>query len=148
MDEVKALPENYRPEVTEPVLDMYLGLLVPLLELDERNHIPVTLTVSGAVIYGELISYDVWKSEWVKLLQESTQGAGVDVLAKFPQSVDDVRQELVDAGELHVLKSPPRFVHLRDVSILGGSHSTTINHRLWRGRLAEVSGWSLGTPSW
>ncbi|WP_328315988.1 hypothetical protein [Streptomyces sp. NBC_00388] len=138
-------PEQQRdsvPTVTEPVPDLQLQLLVRLLGEQLRATLPVTLNIPGGVLYGELIAHEAWKADWAKSLRE-LGGSGADVMAGFPETVDQALSELHGDEGPHQL---PRWIHLRDATLVaGGLNSVALP--LWRGRLADVSGWSLGRPA-
>ncbi|MFF4848428.1 hypothetical protein [Streptomyces sp. NPDC001194] len=138
-------PTPSLPAVTEPVLDIYLSLLMEQIAADDRNHVPVTLTMSSGVVYGELISHGAWKAEWARALQGG-RGNGVDLMVDFPESVDGARAALVASGELEDVHHLPRWVHLREVTIAGVGHGP-ISMPFWRGRLGDVAGWSVGRPA-
>ncbi|WP_328540186.1 hypothetical protein [Streptomyces sp. NBC_00344] len=128
------------PTVTEPVPDLQLQLLVRLLGEEIRSSLPVTLNVPGGVLYGELIDQEAWKADWAKSLRR-LDTSGAEMMAGFPEMVDQVMGELRgDEGQ-----QLPRWIHLRNATLVAGAvNSVTLP--LWRGRLADVSGWALGRP--
>ncbi|MDV9175824.1 hypothetical protein R6V09_37620 [Streptomyces sp. W16] len=85
------------PIVAEPVPDLQLQLLVRLLGQDAEAALPITLTIGGAFLHGDLISHEAWTTGWAHSLHDAAGGGS----AVMP---------------------------------------------LWRGRLTDVSGWSLGKP--
>ncbi|MGC5343475.1 hypothetical protein ACPXCE_18625 [Streptomyces sp. DT24] len=129
------------PVVTEPVPDVQLQLLVRLLGDELRSSLPVTLNIPSGVLSGELISHEAWKAEWARSLRQ-VEGGGANLIANFPETVDQGLDELAaEDGP----QSLPRWIHLRDATLVaGGPHAVTLP--LWRGRLADVSGWALGRP--
>jgi len=134
-----------RPEPTStiagPVPDVQLQLLVRLLDQDPRSSLPITLSIPGGPLYGDMIAHEAWKADWAKDLHRM-EGAGARALADFPESVDQVVGEM--SGEEDA-QSLPQWIHLRDVTLLTGALSP-VTAPLWRGRLADVCGWSLGNP--
>ncbi|WP_433573334.1 hypothetical protein [Streptomyces sp. CA-251247] len=128
--------------ITEPVPDLQLQLLIRLLGQDPRMSLPITLNVPGAVIHGDLIAHEAWKADWAQSLRHM-EGPGAQLLASFPESVDQALDEMAgDDGH----QGLPQWIHLRDTTCFTGTpHPVTA--ALWRGRLADVAGWSLGKPA-
>jgi hypothetical protein len=130
------------PAATEPVLDIHLQMIVQLLGQELRSSLPVTLNVPGGVLHGELISHEAWKAAWAQDLREIT-GDGARMMAVFPETVDQGVEEAHGAEGPDTL---PRWIHLRDATLLTGS-TASVALPLWRARLADVSGWALGRPA-
>nr|WSW68582.1 hypothetical protein OG461_21565 [Streptomyces sp. NBC_00995] len=127
--------------VVEPVPDLQLQLLIQLLDKETRSGLPLTLTLPAGVLHGDVIGHEAWKAEWARSLRQ-VEGEGANLIAEFPETVDQGINEL-RAGE--DLRQLPRWIHLRDATlVLGGA--APIGLPLWRGRLADVSGWALGRP--
>ncbi|MEU1291156.1 hypothetical protein ABZ439_01775 [Streptomyces sp. NPDC005840] len=129
------------PVVTESVPDLQLQMLVRLMSEDDGAALPLTLLVAGGLLHGELISHEAWKADWARGLR-GVGGAGAYLLERFPEQVD---QE-VAARQGAAARRLPQWIHLRNATCLGGSGDPVVMP-LWRGRLADVSGWSLGTPA-
>lgn len=128
--------------------DWLLALLVDHLN-EHGGEIPITLTTPGGVLTGTLIG-----------VREYLKRYGTDLASVFPsranaildtfdaageESANSVRRhkEKVRAGETEF--ESPRYLHLRDAQYLTGNlHSTARDTVLWRGRLVDVSGFSLG----
>lgn len=145
-------PGQRHPGPVEPLLDIELQMLVNLVEKDQedRSHFGVSLNIPGGVIYGNVISRHAYAQVWESELR-GLPGAGAESLARLPRLIDEVLQE-----ERAAAASPsagggtdplPRWVHLRDAHFLTGSSNQTMHYALWRGRLADVVGWSLSIPS-
>lgn len=118
--------------------------------------IPITLTVGGLVISGDLVSgKDYFESAAVNMRSaqttDSTGGGPIEALQSLPDRLAQFfdgyandyplrrdREEDADAADL-----APRYVHLGQATIRQGG-GPTIKVGEWRGRLAVVSGWSLG----
>lgn len=134
-----------RPEttavVTEPVPDLQLQLLIQLLDREMRSGLPITLTLAGGVLHGDVIGHEAWKADWARSLRQ-VEGEGANLIAEFPETVDQGIRELSTGEGTTQL---PRWIHLRDATlVLGGAGSLRLP--LWRGRLADVTGWALGRP--
>ncbi|MER7697296.1 hypothetical protein [Streptomyces sp. NPDC096095] len=129
--------------ITEPLPDLQLQLLIQLLDEDPRSSLPLTLTHPGGLLHGDLIGHEQWKAEWARSLRQ-VEGEGANLLAGFPETVDQGVREL-RAGEDAEAGRLPRWIHLRDVTLAAGSLNP-VSLPLWRGRLSDVSGWALGRP--
>ncbi|MEU9893863.1 hypothetical protein ACIBCS_20745 [Streptomyces phaeochromogenes] len=130
------------PVVTEPVPDVQLQMLVRLIGLDTEVALPITLVVGGGFLHGDLISHEAWAAGWASTLR-GVDGPGARLLERFPEQVD---QAVVDKQGNQGPQRLPRWIHLRDATGVTGTNGT-VAMPLWRGRLADVSGWSLGKPA-
>lgn len=132
---------------TEPVHDLYLRMLIRMLEHDgsSRSSMSITLSTNGGVVSGHLITRDVWKSLWSDQLKGAT-GTGVEALSTFPDDLDAA----IDGAVQESGAEPPKddglryFVHLKNATLFVPGVDR-IGFPLWRGRLDSVTGWSLGT---
>jgi hypothetical protein len=131
------------PTITEPVSDLQLQLLIRLLGEDLRSWLPITLNVPGGVVHGDLIAHEAWKTDWAESLR-TMKSVSADLLAKFPEAVDQAVEDLRGEEAAHLL---PRWIHLRNAVLTTGSAGTAVELPVWRGRLADVAGWSLGRPA-
>ncbi|HWU05847.1 MAG TPA: hypothetical protein VN520_05540 [Streptomyces sp.] len=127
--------------MTEPVPDLQLQLLIQLLDREQRSSLPITLALAGGVLHGDVIGHEAWKADWARSLRQ-VEGEGANLIAEFPETVDQGIRELSGQDGTTQL---PRWIHLRDATlVLGGTGSLRLP--LWRGRLADVTGWALGRP--
>jgi hypothetical protein len=119
-----------------------------LIEEDTTNTaaLSMTLQVGGAIVSGELISRARWRSEFKAWL--ATIGGSSDVISRSFDLADEVMDEEEDED------GPINFLHLRNVKLvtnyLGSMQGITPQgpeHPLWRTRVADVQGWTLGRPS-
>ncbi|MFE6474589.1 hypothetical protein [Streptomyces rochei] len=137
--------ENGLPQVVEPLLDLHLQMLIKFVEQSDANRVPVTLNVPGTVIFGQLASPSAWSTRWVERIGAMV-GDGKEHLSFLPdqtrQAVDELMKEQ-GGEEPRIL---PRWVHLLDARMVTGAMNTMVDVPLWRGRLADVSGWSIGVP--
>lgn len=139
---------NQGPVLTEPITDFYLGTLIKVLEADTTNtaSVSMTLTMSGGIVCGHLVSKDAWKALWAKQMQDAT-GSAAEAFRTFPDTIDSILDEARDeAGE----EEPEddgvrRFVHLKDATLFAPGQ-VRIRMPAWRGRMEAVSGWALGAP--
>ncbi|WP_406095745.1 hypothetical protein [Streptomyces sp. NBC_01013] len=127
--------------ITEPVPDLQLQLLVQLLDREMRSGLPLTLAVPAGVLHGDVIGHEAWKADWSRSLRQ-VEGEGANLIAEFPETVDQGIKEL---GAAEGAQQLPRWIHLRDATLLFGGMAP-LRLPLWRGRLSDVSGWALGRP--
>ncbi|MEU5637507.1 hypothetical protein [Streptomyces rishiriensis] len=130
------------PVVTEPTPDVQLQMLVRLIGQDPDAALPITLTVGGGHLSGDLISHEAWTAEWARSLR-SFDGPGAQLLKHFPEEVD---QAVADRQGRPGPQRLPQWIHLRDATVAAGTGRPVVMP-LWRGRLADVAGWSLGKPA-
>ncbi|GAA2962810.1 MULTISPECIES: hypothetical protein [Streptomyces] len=141
MSETLDTPAATAAVITEPVPDLQLQLLMRLLDREQRSSLPITLTTSSGILHGDLIGHEAWKADWARALRQ-VEGEGTNLLAEFPETVDQGLREMVADDDASSL---PRWIHLRDATlVMGGAGKVRLS--LWRGRLADVSGWALGRP--
>ncbi|WP_299537933.1 hypothetical protein [uncultured Streptomyces sp.] len=126
--------------ITEPLPDLQLQFLIQLLDREARSSLPITLTLAGGILHGDVIGHEEWKADWARSLRQ-VEGEGANLLAEFPETVDQGLGEIGAATD----QGLPRWIHLRDVTLSFGTVSP-VSLALWRGRLADVTGWSLGRP--
>lgn len=104
----------------------------------------VTFLVNGVLVSGTTISAGEYADRFDAQLTEAWRSAGLEA-APWHDGLTRLRQSAGDRGG--EAAGAPRFVHLRDVVIVGGG-GQRVNVPLWRGRLDHVSGWFLGTPAY
>jgi hypothetical protein len=121
--------------VVEPVHDFYLHVLLKILELDENNSIGMSFNVGGGMVYGQMISHAVWEKLWIEQVDAASGFAG------------DVLKEVARLRSEEAANEEPtsRFVHLKNATFLSGNTRQRLG--LWRGPLAQISGWTNSTPA-
>jgi hypothetical protein len=123
-------------EVKEVGRDSLLGIFVKIAhELGVETMI--TLAVPGGVVSGILISQDAWLTELTQL--------GDQAAAAIAQGL----QSALEEHDLHHSSEesiPQGFLHLRDAHYVtgGGFLPTPPQGMLWRGCIADITGWSIG----
>lgn len=133
-------------EAPAPQHDPRLEALVHIVNSVENGDVGVTLFVNGCIVTGMLIGARMYLKEYAR----QWRGAMSD-----PEIAEEVERIIIDQGEesirkLEAQESPPRnaFIHLRNARyITGHVIAPQEGGLLWRGRLSEVSGWSLGAIS-
>jgi hypothetical protein len=128
-----------------PERDWFLALLVD--HVNERGgEIPLTVTVGGSVVTGTLIGVGEYYERTAEDLAEVFPSRADAITAALNQagaeSVDAVKRhkEQVRKGETEL--ETPHFLHLRDVRYLSAGPRTQAS--LWRARIDDIAGFSLG----
>ena len=114
------------------------GLLLALCEV-ARNvdgfELGITVNVPGATVTGVMVG----PKSWLQILGASGEGRANEFLRGIALRMSEI---LDDAGD----EVDTQFVHLREAQYVSGGQFTPTNAALlWRGRLAVVSGFSIGT---
>lgn len=126
----------------DPV-DSVLEILVGFAN-DTGTSMSLTVHVGGGIVTGLLVGY----AEWLRLVSEKIRvdtptAAGVlDPLV----TAEHEHQEQRGAQREDAPFVAPRHLHLRDAHFIDGGNEDPPLDRigfLWRGRLSEVSGWTL-----
>lgn len=127
--------------VQEDRYDPLLEVFAKLAQDSPEFTMPVTVTVSGAVVTGTLIGRDRWSLEFAEATQ--TADDTVSVLASAVQSAF-VASDLAGSADEHATYD---YLHMRAARYVTGSSLTPSGPDgvLWRGRLRDVRGWSLGS---
>lgn len=126
----------------QPIIDVdsdpILTALVAMAQESELS-MGITLNVRGLLASGQLIGRDTWVRRFGELASHTPAGASLaGGIESALLQADLEREEDVQYGYLHLegrvwtseVPIPPH-----DAAILG----------LWRFRLSEISGWSLGS---
>jgi hypothetical protein len=131
--------------LAEPEFDSQLRVLVDVVnDLPDDTRIGITLTAQGLVISGFLIPASLWQRQRAGIagvIAPLFSGLAAKHEAKRAAnntSRDDGRDRDTDAD------LPASFIHLVNARIYTGSDGFPLNGLAWRGRLSQVTGWSLG----
>lgn len=132
-----------------PDRDGMLGVLVSMVN-GSGLEISITLAVPGGPIQGTLIGHD----RWLELLDERVAAANADLAGLFnafrdPGGDADAEDSEKTQDDENAEGDPPepRHIHMQDARyVYENGFTPGFDHPglLWRGRLAEVAGWSLG----
>jgi len=126
--------------------DWFLQRLVNYAN-DYRLEFGITLQVSGMLVSGTIISgqkyFDEFSANFTGGLSDQTLVDSFSSLFNAYKGVYDVSPEEKDK------LPPPEYVHIRNARFYqpGQKGMPTGNSVLWRGRLSEVGGFSLGSFS-
>jgi hypothetical protein len=139
------MPTSDLSNDTAPKRDWFLALLVDHVN-EHGGSIPLTVTVGGSVVSGTLIGVGEYYKRTADDLADVFPSRADSITAALQdagkQSVDSVRKhkEQVRAGEAEL--ETPHFLHLREVRYLSAGPRTQAT--LWRARIDDVAGFSLG----
>ncbi|MEV0552011.1 MULTISPECIES: hypothetical protein [unclassified Streptomyces] len=125
-----------------PTVDAYLEILLRLVDAQPDASLKICLTTPGGIVAGSLVGSRTWADRWETTVSAATGAQDrADHMAHLAHTVRSaLKQTEPDTGDgLH------SFIHLVDVTFLSVPGTTTAP--LWRGRLGDVSGWSLGAPA-
>lgn len=138
-------------DASDPRIDAHLQTIVSMVEksvtVEDREikhgfELGITLHVSGVVVTGVLVSHLRWAQVFGEKLGDGPMedgwrnGLGLD----DPQTVVDATRALEPWERLSI--------HLIEAQTLVGERMIPSSNPVpWRGRLAAVSGWSLGRLS-
>ena len=143
--------------------DSELVVLVNIVNFT-RIEIPITLTVPGAVISGNLIPHSEWLHRNAKLILSQVPGLQDYAVART-EAAESIREQinslinkpvsiLEDSKEANLDEygvvdlTHPDFIHLENVSYLVSEKPIPDGKRyLWRGKISSVSGWAYGSFS-
>lgn len=131
------------PEATQQVGDRLLVTFVAMANNAEiQLRASITLTVGGLLVSGTLIGL----SEYVERLGEQVlSSAAPDTHEGWRQLFDSWSETAREASE--DTGTDPSFVHLADVQHFSPGQRPIPSGApfpVWRGRLTEIDGWSMG----
>jgi hypothetical protein len=111
--------------------------------------VPLSLTVHGLLVSGELIPQWQWFAEVSEMNNhDDAFYVGMAEHVKEQSDLALAAVKLRDTGgevtqrQYTAVVAPTRYIHLRHATI--HSPGRTASTRLWRGRLCDVSGWMPG----
>jgi hypothetical protein len=128
-------------------VDYFLQSLVSIVN-DESASIPITLSVGGLLISGDMIGGKTYFDEFArqfkdgfKHINSETASTSEEAFKRLGDMYDPIQKE----SQGGALISKPRLIHLKDAQIYqsGASPGPSEKGVLWRGRLEAVDGFSL-----
>jgi hypothetical protein len=131
-------------------LDPDLVRLVHFINTADSAEIGLTLHVKGCVVSGVLISGAQYYRLLVKelsdldrLSEQSNRELAANLVKFYRPSLEMAEKNVEETRAQKKLPALPRHIHFRRAqTIVSGQAALT--QSLWRGRLAEVDGWSFG----
>lgn len=140
-------PDGYSEDTVERK-DWYLDVVLTLAHGASDQHkdgfVGLTVTSSGAVVSGLAISRAAWIAGVAEQYQNSGAGETAKVLAEtFNSFHDGVVSEANRRREAELPTAARNFLHMKDSRISTGSSSIQLPY--WRGSLAEITSWALGS---
>ena len=132
-------------------VDIFLQSLISIVN-DESASIPITLSVGGLIISGDMIGGRTYFNEFARQFKDGFKDISSETasaIEKTFKSLGDVYDPSQQEPQGSAPISKPYLVHLKDAQIYfsGGSRSPAEKGVLWRGRLDAVDGFSLGRVS-
>ena len=134
--------------------DDVLRFLVDLVNgsKDMGLGVSVTLHVSGTIVCGVLISYEAYWESFRAFLRESGSPEAQAFGDAFTAAIlgtevgpEAGQSDSATEDEEATTPTPPNHIHLRDAVVWAPGVKPTLAKMLWRGRLSQVSAWSIGT---
>ncbi|MFE5896053.1 hypothetical protein ACFQ67_01245 [Streptomyces sp. NPDC056488] len=125
-------------EVPLTTVDMHLEVLLRMVEAQPGARMAICLTTRGGVITGHLVAAQAWAERWEDTVRQADEQGQAEVMAQLPQMIQSTQRH----GEVSENGLHP-FLHLVDVTFMSVPGSLT--SPVWRGRVSDVCGWSLGT---
>ena len=132
-------------------VDWFLQSLVSIVN-NESASIPITLSVGGLLISGEMIGGKTYFNEFARQFKDSFKDLNSKTAATIEESfkrLGEVYDLIPQKAQEHASLPEPRLIHLRNAQTYhaGGSPIPAEEGALWRGRLEAVDGFSLGRRS-
>ena len=136
--------------ISKPV-DWFLQSLISIVN-DETGGIPITLSVGGLLVSGEMIGGKTYFEEFARQFKDGFRDISRETAATIEESfkrLGDIYDPIQEGSQENGSHSKPHIVHLRDAQIYhsGGDPTPFEKRVLWRGRLEAVDGFSLGRLS-
>jgi hypothetical protein len=143
--------EAQSPNIISRSVDCFLQSLISIVN-DESASIPITLSVGGLLISGDMIGGKTYFDEFARQFKDGFK----DISSETASTIEKAFKRLGDVYD-PIQKEPqgsapipkPNLVHLKDAQIClpGASPAPSEKGVLWRGRLDAVDGFSLGRVS-
>jgi hypothetical protein len=132
-------------------VDSFLQSLVSIVN-DESASIPITLSIGGLLISGDIIGGKTYFDEFARQFKDGFRNISSETASTIEEAFkrlgdvyDPIQKESQGIGAI----SKPHLIHLRDAQIYlsGASSGPSEKGVLWRGRLEAVDRFSLGIVS-
>ena len=139
-----------RNTMSRPV-DCFLQSLVEIVN-DESANIPITLSVGGLLISGDMIGGKTYFDEFARQFKDGFRDISSETASTIEETfkrLGDVYDTIQKESQGGAAMPKPYIIHLKDAQIYqsGASLPPPEKRVLWRGRLEAVDGFSLGKLS-
>jgi len=132
-------------------VDCFLQSLVEIVN-DESASIPITVSVGGLLISGDMIGGKTYFDEFARRFKDGFRDINSETASTIEETfkrLGDVYDPIQKESQGSAAMPKPYIIHLNDAQIYqSGAHLPPSEKRvLWRGRLEAVDGFSLGKLS-
>jgi hypothetical protein len=132
-------------------VDCFLQSLVSIVN-DESASIPITVSVGGLLISGDMIGGKIYFDEFACQFKDGFKNINSETASTIEEAfkrLGDVYDPTQKESQRGAIISKPRIIHLKDAQIYrsGARPAPSEKGVLWRGRLEAVDGFSLGKLS-
>lgn len=132
-------------------VDCFLQSLVSIVN-DESASIPITLSVGGLLISGDMIGGKAYFNEFARQFKDGFRDISSETASTIEKAfkrLGDVYDPIQKESQGSAPIPTPHLVHLIDAHIYlsGASPAPSEKGVVWRGRLEAVDGFSLGRLS-
>jgi hypothetical protein len=132
-------------------VDCFLQSLVSIVN-DESASIPITVSVGGLLISGDMIGGKTYFDEFARHFKGGFKNINSETASTIEEAfkrLGDVYDPTQKESQGGAIISKPRIIHLKDAQIYrsGARPAPSEKGVLWRGRLQAVDGFSLGKLS-
>jgi hypothetical protein len=127
------------------MLQSALEYLLGRLEEHEENSFSATFVVGGQVVSGLVIGRRAWMAEQEKALSQDGGAAeqlGIFMRTLFDEVIGRADESTRRRDEADLPRPATTFFHMKRAKVGQGAGAVTFP--LWRGTLADVTGWSFG----
>ncbi|MFJ3395292.1 hypothetical protein [Leifsonia aquatica] len=140
-------PDGYTWDDVRPkdwYLDTVLNFAHGFSDETVGGTVGLTVTSNGVLVSGLAIS----RTEWIAATVDQYKQSGAAGTAPYIDKLfNEVHDDVVDAAAKREAARLPRraqnFLHMKDVRL--GTGTVTTQVPLWRGALADITGWSMGS---
>lgn len=130
-------------EIIKGEKDWFLETLVNIVNNNDLS-IGLTIVTHGFLVSGDIIGGKIYFEDFGKEMQSivSETSEGVSISEHFKKMGDEIYSE-------EKMDKNPSFIHFKNAKFFHTSGEPVPNNRgvLWRGKISEVSGYSLGKLS-
>jgi len=132
-------------------VDCFLQSLVSIVN-DESASIPITVSVGGLLISGDMIGGKTYFDEFARQFKDGFKNINSETASTIEEAfkrLGDVYDPIQKESQGGAIISKPRISHLKDAQIYRSDARPAPSEKgvLWRGRLEAVDGFSLGKLS-